>query len=315
MSEKSLKELLYKYLPPPEYDEILSSGVVTRSRVDKDKRFLEVFADFDRIISKNELYAIEAEVIEAYKLNGFRIFPHYPSSLWGYSYVPEILRETERMGSVAKGFFSDYTYTLDDASLNVKISLPKNGVVLLERADTPKIIESIIFSEFGVKISVTLEHDDFGSVDLSDSQKQRLELYDRQIKEAERNYGTYSNDFEKKPQESEPAEEKLPRIGSVFGDSNATVKKENGIITIGHRSFDVREPNYAVGTKFEINPVPISSVTRPVRNVIFIGEIFQLTKESNRAGDKINLSFAIFDGDSSIFVKRYSMLPEDANEI
>ena len=315
MSEKSLKELLYKYLPPPEYDVILSSGVVTRSRVDKDKRFLEVFADFDKIIAKNDLYAIESEVLEAYKLNGFRIFPHYPSELFGYSYVSEVLRETERLGYVAKGFFSDYTYTLEDDKLSVKIGLPKDGVALLERADTPKVIESIIFNEFGIKISVTIIHDEFGSVELSDSQKQRLELYDRQIKEAEKTYGTYDHDADRRPQETSTDEEKLPRLASVFGNGNATVKKENGIITIGHRSFDISEPNFAVGTKFEINPVPISSVTRPVRNVTFVGEIFQLTKEANRAGDKINLSFAIFDGDSSIFVKRYSMLPEDANEI
>lgn len=316
MSQKSLKEYLYKYLPPQEYESILSEGRVTRSRVDKDKRFLEVYADFDRIISKNVLYDIESQVLDAYKLNGFRLLPHYPSGLFTYEYVSEILRETEREGYVARGFFSDYTYTLDGERLNIRIAFPKNGVVLLERAETPRVIEGIIKSEFDIHINVSIEHDEHVSLELSDSQKERLEAYDKQILEADKTYGMYSRDtgFESHTVPAEPVEH-LPRINTVFGDGNSTIKKENGIVTIGYRSFDISSPNYAIGTTFEINPVPIASVSRPVRGVTFVGEIFQLTKEENRAGDKFNLSFAIFDGDTSIFVKRYSMLPEDANEI
>ncbi len=316
MSQKSLSELLYKYLPPEEYKHILAGGVVTRSRVDKENRILEVFADFESIISKDELYDIEAQVKEAYQLNSFKLFPHYPSSLFRYEYIPEILRETEREGFVAKGFFSDYSYTLDGDKLNVKIAFPKNGVMLLERAETPRIIEGIINSEFGIRIQVTIIHDEYSSLEMSASHKQLLEQYDRQILQAEKTYGTYNHDNANEAQSNSAAQiERLPRLNSVFGESNATVKKENGVLTIGHRSFDISSPNYVVGVEFEINPVAISSVTRPVRNVTFVGEIFQLTKEANRAGDKFNLSFAIFDGDTSIFVKHYSMLPEEANQV
>ena len=318
MAQKTLKELLNKYLPPKDFEAILEEGMVTRSRIDKDKRILEVFADFKHIIPKDDLYAIEAQVTEIYKLNYFRLFPHYPSELWNYNYVTEVLRETERAGFVAKGFFSDYTYTLENNILNVKISFPKNGVVLLEKAETPQIIEGIIRLEFGLNIKVNIIHDEFSNTDLSDSQLSRLEQYDRQILEAEKIYGTRASDNEQGfygKTASQPQVEKLPRLASVFGEGNATVKRDGDIITVGHKKFDVSDPKFVVGTSFEINPVPISTVTRPVKNVTFIGEIFQFTKEANRAGDKFNLSFAIFDGDSSIFVKRYSMLPEDAGEI
>ena len=146
MAQKSLKELLYKYVAPEEYKSILEAGLVTRSRVDQDKRLLEVYADFDYIIPKSTLYALETEVKDAYKLNSFKLFPHYPSSLFCYDYIPDILRETEREGFVARGFFSDYTYTLEGNALNVKIGFPKNGVMLLERAETPRVIENIIKS-------------------------------------------------------------------------------------------------------------------------------------------------------------------------
>ncbi len=316
MSEKNLKELLYKYLPPEEYESILEAGVVTRSRVDKEKRYLEVYADFEGIISKDTLYDIEAQVTEAYKLNGFKIFPHYPAHLFSYDYVPEILRETEREGYVARGFFSDYSYTLEGHVLHVKIAFPKNGVVLLEKAETPNVIAKIIKSEFGINADVTIEHDEYSTVELSEAQRQRLEEFDRQILQAEKNYNSRPQEggFESRSTNEELVE-RLPRIYSVFDENGAAVKKENGIVTIGCRSFDVSAPNYVIGTAFEISPVPISSVKKSVRNVTFVGEIFSLTKDANRAGDKINLSFAIFDGDSSIFVKRYSMTPEDTSEI
>ena len=316
MAQKTLKELLNKYLPPPEYESVLASGTVSRSRIDKEKRILEVFADFESIVSKDKLYDIEAQVTEAYKLSFFRLFPHYPSSLFSYEYIPEVLRQTERVGCVARGFFNDCTYSLDGNTLKIKIAFPENGVVLLERAETPRMIEGIIKSEFDISLCVVIEHDSFSSLELSESQKERLEAYDRQILEAEKNYGSRSAEpFGDSTKSTDEQVQKLPRISSVFSEENARVKKENGIITIGCRSFDVSAPEYVLGTRFEINPVPISTVTRPVRNVTFVGEIFQFTKEANRAGDKFNITFAIFDGDSSIFVKRYSLSAEDAGEI
>ncbi|MBR4013378.1 MAG: hypothetical protein IKJ00_03690, partial [Clostridia bacterium] len=210
MSQKTLKELLHKYLPPKEFESILDGGLVTRSRVDKEKRLLEVFADFKVIIPKDELYALEAEVTAAYKLNSFKLFPHYPEQLFKSEYIPEILRETERQGFVARGFFSDYTYTLDGNKLNIQIAFPRNGVVLLEKAETPRIIEAIIKSEFGVFVEVTITHDEYSTLEMSDSQKQLLEEYDRQIIEADKTYGMHSAE---KAQEwhsasNQPAEEK-----------------------------------------------------------------------------------------------------------
>ena len=277
MSQKTLKEYLYKYLPPAQYESIMTGGVVTRSRLDKDKRCLEVFVNFENIIPKSDLYAIEAQVAKAYALNHFRIFPQYSSSLFRYEYVTEILKEAERQGVVARGFFSDYTYPIDGDKLSVKIAFPKNGVRLLEKAETPRVIEQIIMSEFSMALKVTIIHDENGDLDLSDAQKQLLEAYDKQILQAEKEYGV-ARPSEQTDATSSEAPEKLPRLSSVFGESNSQLVREGDLIRIGCRTFDVSAPNFAIGSEFDIAPVPISSVNRPVRNVIFVGEIFQLTK-------------------------------------
>ena len=79
--------------------------------------------------------------------------------------------------------------------------------------------------------------------------------------------------------------------------------------------FELSTPNYVIGVAFPIEPIPIASINRPLRNITFVGEVFNFTKEANRAGDKINISFGLFDGYASIYVKHYSMMPEEAGEL
>ena len=92
MAEKSLKELLNKYVPNDFYADILASGTVTKTRIDKEKRILEVFADFPSLIKKEDLYSLESEVAAAYQLSGFKIFPHYPSELFSEKYISNIIK-------------------------------------------------------------------------------------------------------------------------------------------------------------------------------------------------------------------------------
>ncbi|MBO7302699.1 MAG: hypothetical protein J6U68_00755, partial [Clostridia bacterium] len=63
---KTLRQLLNKYIPNETEAAILDSGVVSRSLVDKEKRCLEVYADFPHIISKDKLYSLENAVKEVY---------------------------------------------------------------------------------------------------------------------------------------------------------------------------------------------------------------------------------------------------------
>ena len=316
MAQKNLRQYLSKYLAPDEYINVLESGIVTRVRIDKEKRILEVGVDFNEIVPKDILYGIEEQVAEAYQLSCFKILPHYPESLFSYEYIREIMRETEQIGYIAKGFFSEYTYELVENKLKIKIPFNSAGVNLLEDAMTPTVIENIIKSEFGIQIRVEIIHDDNAFLGYSEYHNKKLEDIDKRILAAEKNYRTdFIQSSHVDDSVSNSQEEKLPRLSSIYSEEVFIDKSEAGIIKIGSSKFNVSAPEFVIGTEFNVEPVPIAAVKRPIRDITFIGEIFALTKEANRAGDKFNLSFGLFDGNASIFVKRYSMLPEDANEI
>ena len=94
---KTFKELFNKYLPTAEHNAILDGAEILRSRVDKEKRMIEVTVAFSKIIRKSKLYEIENAVCEAYKIQFCKILPKYPADLFDYDYIPEVLLETERV--------------------------------------------------------------------------------------------------------------------------------------------------------------------------------------------------------------------------
>ncbi|MBR3715310.1 MAG: PHP domain-containing protein [Clostridia bacterium] len=312
MANKTLSELLNKYNPPEKYADILSSATVTRSRVDKEHRMLEVYADFPTTLKKDTLYDIEAQVTEAYKLNLFKIFPKYPSSQLTYEYITEILKETERTGAVARGFFGDYTYSFDGEKLEITIPFPKNGILLLEDGGTRSVIEKIIQSEFGVNVNVSIYHNDNANME-SEYKNNKLREYDRMIVDAKKAYESRGTEKIATPTEEEETV-KLPKIATVYNDDDIEYGND-GLIKIGCNTYDISAAEYLVGNVFDIKPSKIADVTRAVRNVVFVGEIFEFTKDVNRNGDKFNISFGLFDGNASITVKKFSLSPEEAGDL
>lgn len=287
MAGKSLGELLSKYIPPEEYLEILTTASTVESKVNKEDRLLEVRARFPKIINKSILYDIEKQVAAVYALRYFKILPTYEPSLFTYEYIPQILIEAETVGTVAKGFFSDYTYELTEDKLTVRIPFPEEGIGLLEDAKTPAIIENIIASEFGIKISVSIEYSGTLVTESSESTRLRLEEIDRQLSVAEKNYEAHlkSSSYQSKQETShEDDTPKLPRIPSVYNYDLRESVVEDGRIKIGPYTFNLTEPSFVIGNEFDVRPVPIATINKPVKNIVFCGRCFFIFLRAEQSG-------------------------------
>ena len=160
MAEKSFLEKFNKYQPSDtEIIRVLSSVKAYSVRLNKEARVIEADVHFDSIVNKNLLYRIENEIKEVYSLSYMKLLPKYPSNLFNKQYFNQILLETERVGIVARGFFASSDYRFNGENITITIPFVAGGVRLLENANTPKIIENIIFSEFGLKYNVKIESD------------------------------------------------------------------------------------------------------------------------------------------------------------
>ena len=274
------------------------------------------------LVEKATLYAIEQDVAATYKMNCVRILPRYSSELWDESYVSEVLIETERTGLVAKGFFSKYEHCLQDNKLTIRIPFFDGGVTLLYDANTPKVIERIIFSEFGVKCEVEIERDDqMAAAYYLSLEEQYQQVIDEQIKQASIAYANRPKPAEdndrpwmrRSETPAAPPEPSLPRVSSICaGGFDPHVK--DGVFYSGYMKFDISAPDFCIGTPFEIMPVSIEHVEGSVKCVV-VGEVFGFSQETTRNGDKMNTVYYVTNGYASLEVHKNNLEMEDAKEL
>ncbi len=303
---KTFLQIFERYKPTPQQAEILDKAQDIKIQADKVNRMIQASVSFPNLVKKDDLYAIELAICKAYELNLVKIMPHYPAEMFDGDYIPELLKETETVGIVARGFFNKYRFRLDSRTLTLELPFEENGVSLLYDARTPDVMQAIILSEFNINIKVNIIHtSDELFLASNNSLAQKQEEFDKKLAEEARNYQSRVAQ-----RTSDVAEETvLPRKTTLF-DENSVAETDNGICRIGHASFDVASPDYIFGDPFVIAPVAISSITEPQRNIVIVGTVFGYTAESSRSGEKMNVSFSITDQSSSIEVKCFATMED-----
>ena len=322
----TLLEKLSRYQPGEEHRAILSRITNYSMRIDKAARIIEVTADFPTIVPKQKLYAIENEIRTQYELNCVRILPHYPSELFSDAYIPEILTETERTGTVARGFFGIYEYHLDGETLTVELPLSMGSMDFLGDAKTANVITNIIRAEFGLSVKTELVRSET-LVRESDSYTRALEELNRSVVEANRHYEEMQRNAESTyhrggnggggndaPADAPDAPD-LKRVYSVYDEDATPDFSVDGQVRIGHTTFDISSPEYVLGEPFEVRPMNISAITHAQKNVIFVGDVICYTEDSNRTGDSFRISFGLTDGNSTIECRRFNVEPDEAKEL
>ncbi len=314
MAEKSFLEIFNRYHPSgTEILAALSHVVgVSSVRADKVNRILQAEVSFDRIINKPLLYKIEDEMREAYNISAVKILPKYPTDLFSEQYFQQILLEAERVGVVAKGFFSGADWSVEGNEIRVVIPFARGGVTLLNDASTPSVIENILFSEFGTKYSVDIVNDEKLASATRDRRSGEMDRFDREISEQAKRYESqqHSGSENRPAAPAEPSAADLPRVATLFECSHSA-SSENGIYKIGTRTFDLSAPECVWGEEFDVNPTPIAELKEGVRTVV-IGEVFGFTQEPARRGNSVSTTFCIYDGNTSLEVRAYKSDKESA---
>jgi DNA polymerase-3 subunit alpha (Gram-positive type) len=316
--KKTFLEIFHKYHPDTYTEKLLLTITDIKLMADKELKIIEATVHFPQLVDKAELYRIQEEIRKAYDLNRVKLLPKYPAELFSADYVPQLLVETEEVGIVAKGFFHRYKYKLDQGVLTVELPVIDAGILLMEDARTPQIMENILFSEFGINIRVKIVHsEDFNENERSELYLRQLEELDKRLAKAAKEYdqAKAQGSFTSKAPDPQGIEQPaLPRIRSVY-DEDPTPIIIDGICTIGHTSYDISSVEYVIGDAFEIKPTPIAALDKPVRNAVILGEIYAFNKERNRTGEKFNLNYCITDGNSSIEIKLFNVEPEQSDEM
>lgn len=313
MAEKSFLEIFNRYHPSGT-DVLAALSHATRVssvRADKENRILEADVCFSEIIHKNLLYRIEEEMRSAYNISRVKILPKYPSELFSTAYFQQILMETERVGVVARGFFSGCDWTIEGREIRVVIPFAVGGVGLLSDASTQRVIENIILSEFGVKYSVSITSDEKLTTASSERRRGEMSKLDRELSEQAKHYDSVQRGSESvQAAGKNDGTAELPRVASL-GECVHSEVSEDGIYTLGAKKYDLSAPEYVLGEEFDISPTPIADVREGAR-VVVIGEVFGFTQEPARRGNNVSTTFYVYDGNTSIEMRAYKSESESS---
>jgi hypothetical protein len=105
--------------------ELISRMQSLTVKVDKENKRVEIHTAFDKVESPRDLFALEDLIRQSYGLNVVRIFPKYPSHLFGTNCIPGLIALLKRMAGsgVSYGFFedSDTTYAPVGGTMEIRL--------------------------------------------------------------------------------------------------------------------------------------------------------------------------------------------------
>ena len=311
MSEKrkTMYDRFDRYEPVGVHCAIYDKAVVDKVKLDREKRIVEITVELPEIFEKADIYSLEEALRAAYELRLVRILTKYPSDAFDLSYLPQVIIEASRVGSVINGFFNHMKPTMDGHDIHIAIPFSAGAIELHDIAKTSNVISSILYSEFGEKYNVTIEQASDADERYSEYvSRQRAELNTRTQKIAEAEERRLAMAAAASSHENAPAEEetvKLPRVQSLFDSSDTVSFDESGfIVSSGRMRFDISEPKCCLGQELDGEGlIPLRAVKSNARNVKIIGEVFQVTEKELRRGDKLAVTIGLTDKDASIFIK------------
>ncbi len=307
---KTFLEVFTKYEPNETTAALLEGCEILHRRADVEKRMLEVDVAFSKIVKKDILFRIEEEIAGAYDLRMMRICPKYAPELFYDDYVKEILKEASRSAEVSRGFFNEYDYKIEGKHIEIYLSFTNGGIELLYGANTPKRIEDIIFSEFGLKYTVDISRDENSTFDYDSYNLSRLEelaIYNDEImRERDRIIAQSANETAN----VSTASEHIDYVNTVDKKPPVLETTDEGYLRSGNLMFDISEPEYFMSDEpFEIIPTPIADMTSNMRGVVALGKVIFFEAKPTRKNDKQIISFGLTDEQASITVK--AVLPNE----
>ena len=285
-----------------------------RLSVDRENRCMIVEASFGAPIPHEKLHALEEDIKETYDLRMLEIRPTYPSEYFSEASIPELLDETCRRGTVARGFFDHCRWELTDSRLSIEIPFAKSGVELVNYAKTPKVIEAIAQERYGVALEVLVTQLELPEESYYAELDEQLTELEKSAANAE---AAYLSAQQVRQTSAAPSQEEsmLPRAASIYRTEDPTPVIEGKRCRIGHYQYDLSEPEYVLGETFDITPTPIAFINHPQRNLVLLGEALNFKKDPSKDGEHFDVSFDLFDGNASIGYREFGMAPEEANAL
>ncbi len=329
--QKTLGQVFLRYIPKNDRQhDILSCSLSLKTRIDKEKRYVETEVSVPFLVNKDELWALCEDVRMTYELNSLRIITRYVPELFTTDYMPEILKESAIRGAVTHGFFCEYEITVENNDIRIKIGTTNGGIDLVCASDAPQIISDIIYEEFSLRYKINIIRDEnysdeeyFAERDrkLAEESARCLAEAMQARAEAEKvaanapaggQYAGFRRKDDNRPDKAQMLAEVHSKLTTLNEEEVPNERLDDGVFRTGISVFDTNGAELIYGEDFDPEPVLMRDIKGEMKNACLMGSVFGLDVRQTRNKDKAIISFFITDEDSAFTVK--SVLPIEESE-
>ena len=339
---KTFCEYFLKYQPKATHTDFLDKITQWNVRIDRETRRVEADVTLSDHVSPKILYEIESMIKKEYSLLSMRILPHYDPTLFSASRMSEIVEEAVRVGLVNNGFFDGAVYSVEGNTVTLRIPFNSYGVDYLSASKCKSVIAAIIQSRYGISFDVKIDQtSDYVERDMErqESLDRLLSYYDKVLTKSAGEYdemiknappvssdggASSSGPWQRKPKITAPPSNhdasvysalkrkievdtagQAPFEGGVYKSECAGyLTVDNGIVTSGLCRFDVSSPEYILRSDIDFNKLyPIEKLCEKLDDVCYVGEVFEVSVEESRRGDRFNVTVGVTDIGSSTYIK------------
>lgn len=269
----NLAEFLKEYTEIPESTR---SGDIFRLVYSEKMDRITFFALFKSIVPAEDIFEFEKTIENALRIERIRLVCRYPENLFSIENCGEIISLLKRDISVINGFMDNALMQIDGD--NMSISLAHGGREILEKYHFCQNFSKMIYSQFGLKINVSLDG----------NEKVSSQEYNEMIEKISSGLPDYS-------------EQLLPEAPP---EKPAVVIPEKPVdIASLDTGFDSESAEIVFGKAIREVPAPIcEAIKKTDEKAVVIGDVFALELKEVR-NEKTVATFDITDYSGSVKVK------------
>ena len=147
-----ISSVFSQYLSAPMIDSV-AQGKVYNIKVNKEKRILDVYADFDSLVSAADIFATQRLIKSStMQFSSVTIHARYNASLFDVSYFSDIVEFLKVDTPSLNGSLNDAQLFCKDNKLTVKLA--HGGLSLLKAKDFTSLLQGVIQKMFGLYFDV-----------------------------------------------------------------------------------------------------------------------------------------------------------------
>ena len=283
-----ISSVFSQYLSAPMIDSV-AQGKVYNIKVNKEKRILDVYADFDSLVSAADIFATQRLIKSStMQFSSVTIHARYNASLFDVSYFSDIVEFLKVDTPSLNGSLNDAQLFCKDNKLTVKLA--HGGLSLLKAKDFTSLLQGVIQKMFGLYFDV----DYSGLTEIDGDSEEYIEQINNVQKKIDREKLeelTQLYEFEEKSTDNATSTPKV--IEKRFGESRLPQIIPESV-----------KPLYGRVTKGKI--IPIEKIAYDTGRCTVWGDIFGLEWKETKSGDKNIITFDITDYTGSITVKVFN---------